>query len=209
MNTTCCRAGALDEPRRSIGSVGRPRHTRRRRARSSPPEDFGNLTGDCDGGFIYTAKDGTRSYYAVNGALTQVVDPHGLEVDYTYDDSGRLTAVDTPDGGQTHLVYDDDERLSSITEPGGRQWSFRHAANADLEEIQSPVPGSSPRVLSYALGNSHLVTGDAWGPLGTSFGYDAGSGLLTSVDRGGEVPLAVQPAALAGRGGQAITTAQA
>ncbi len=61
----------------------------------------------------------TFSYSGTSLQVTQVTDPLGRTVRYSYDAAGRLTSVTDPAGGVTRYTYDSLNRLLTITDPRG------------------------------------------------------------------------------------------
>jgi RHS repeat-associated protein len=144
---------------------------------TSPPDDFGTLTGSSTTGFIYTAKDQTRWNFDAQGQQTSIVDPDGQQWVYQYNSSGDLDQVNTPDGGVTTLIYSGG-LLASIQEPGGRQLTFSHSGD-DLTGLVDEDGNSR----TFTYDDDHHLTGDQWAPLDASFAYDA-DGLVSQVDLG-------------------------
>jgi RHS repeat-associated protein len=151
----------------------------------SPVEDFGTLTYSA-GTFTYTAKDQTKSLFAVDSSgavarLTEVEDRHSLPLRmYSYDGGGELTGVQTIDGGITTLVYASG-LLTDIYEPGSRHLSVSRDGNNNLSLITDTV--GKVRTLTYDDCH-HQVQSDAWGPWQSSFTFDPASGLLVGLGLG-------------------------
>jgi YD repeat-containing protein len=146
---------------------------------TSPANDFGTLVKNGDGSFTYTAKDQTKWNFTSAGLLSSVVDAHGLAVTYTYS-SGLLSTVQEPDGGLATFAYSSG-LLSTITEPGNRVVTLVHDGNSNVTGITAP--DGSLRTLAYDGG--HRLVNDQWSPLNVTYAYDATSGVLSSIDRGG------------------------
>lgn len=97
--------------------------------------------------------------YRPSGLIGKFTDESGAVTDITYDENGNTVTVATGTRSET-ATFDDNDRLKTLTGPGGRVFKRDYDAVGRMiaERITSAVP---QRVKTY--------------------GYDAGTGLLSSV----------------------------
>jgi YD repeat-containing protein len=146
---------------------------------TSPANDFGTLVKNVDGTFTYTAVNQVKWNFSTSGQLTSIVDPHSLSESFSY--SGNLlSTVTMPDGGVTTFTYSSN-LLTKITEPGNRVVTVTIDGSNNLTSLT--LPDGSLRTLTYD--GNHRLTNEKFGPLNTTFAYDATNLTLTSIDRGG------------------------
>lgn len=134
----------------------------------SPDGDFSTLTGNPDGTFTRTLRDGTRVEYDASGLQTAVVDTNGNTTAFSYDASGRLIAITDPVGEVTTLVYSGGH-LATITDPAGRVTTLTHDGAGDLASIQDA--DGTTRSFSYDAEHRLVSQTDKRGFV-TTYEYD-------------------------------------
>ncbi len=159
----------------------------------SPAGDFSVLSGNPDGTFIRTYKDGTVVSFNALGLMTAVTDRNGNATTYAYDVGGRLTGMTDPVGQSWTLAYDGNGMVQSITDPATRTTAFAHDTQGNLTQIIKP-DGQS---ITYAYDPQHRLSArtDERGKIATNiydeFGRLARVNLPTGETRR-IVPMAVQ-----------------
>ena len=93
------------------------------------------------------------------GRITQITDPNGKSISFTYSPAGDLTSVTDQDGGVTKFAYDSYHHITNVTDANG------HASANNTYD-------SSGRVISQTDADSKLIT----------FTYDT-TNLITTMTR--------------------------
>jgi RHS repeat-associated protein len=143
----------------------------------TPAGDFTVLSGNPDGTFIRTYKDGTIVAFDAQGLMTSVTDRNGNATTYAYDTAGRLTGMTDPAAQSWTYAYNGGGLLQTITDPATRTTTFAHDAQSNLTQIIKPDGHS----ITYAYDPQHRLTvkTDERGKVATHV-YDA-YGRLASV----------------------------
>jgi YD repeat-containing protein len=152
---------------------------------TSPAGDFGTLSQNGDGSFLYTAKDRTLFNFTSSGKLSTVVDAHSLTVTYTYA-SGNLSTITQPNGDVTSFAYSGG-MVSTITKPGNLVTTLTQDGSGNLTQVANP-DGS---LLTMAYDSVHRLVTQQLGQLTTTYAYNSYS-MLTSINAGGNT-LSITP----------------
>jgi RHS repeat-associated protein len=167
-------------------------------------DDFGRLqsltTGSGD-----LAQSIRLSYHSDSGYLDRVVDPLAGVWSFLRDAAGGMTTVTRPDLEQIGFTYDDNSNVESVTPPGSAPHLFTYTALDALETYNPPDLDGVPTPFGYSYtadaelnvitradgGTIDLDYDPASGYLSriiwpgsfgeTTFGYEATTGLLTSM----------------------------
>lgn len=103
---------------------------------------------------VYGQSDGARINRKV--FLTQIVDPQGRAITFSYDERLRLVAARDSLGLVTTLSYDsssDPLKLTSVTDPFGRVARFEYGSNGRLTRITDVLGLTS----EFTYGNNDLI----------------------------------------------------
>jgi RHS repeat-associated protein len=113
---------------------------------------------------------GQRQYF-----LTQIIDPSGNALAFSYDSSARLLAVTDALGQVTTLSYNlasDPLKLTQVTDPFGRSTQLNYNSNGQLTSITDMLGLTSQ--FTYSTDGSDFIT-NLTTPYGTSnFAWDNG-----------------------------------
>jgi RHS repeat-associated protein len=163
-------------------------------AYTSPPGNFGTLTGNSTIGYTYTANGQIQEKFDSNGLMTSVKGTDNFTTTYAYDSGSRLTKVVAGDGSTATLAYDSTNHLlQTITEPGGRTLTVAESASGGVGRLTQLVDAAgNTRTMAYDS-TLHL-TSDAWSPYSSAFGYDTTTGRLNNVDLGSGTTYGITPA---------------
>ena len=147
-----------DDPRSAGGSVSRyvsgggydsyTGYNSTTGAFTPEPEDAAVLSRTKTGAIVYTralADGGVETYAASNGAatyprlvfMTQLTDPQGNSISFSYDSQLRLASVTDATGRQTTFTYGNSNPLlvTTITDPFGRSAQLAYDGNGRLSQI--------------------------------------------------------------------------
>ncbi|KAI9129302.1 FG-GAP-like repeat-containing protein [Acaryochloris sp. CCMEE 5410] len=103
----------------------------------SPGDDFSTLEKLADGTFRRTLKDQTVYSFNTENQLVSVRDRNGNETRYLYDIEGRITKIIDPVGLETAFTYTNNH-VSTITDPAGKQTLLEHDEAGNLIRITDP-----------------------------------------------------------------------
>ncbi|HVX60439.1 MAG TPA: Calx-beta domain-containing protein, partial [Pirellulales bacterium] len=130
---------------------------------------FATLAAATGGGYTLTDKQGNVENFDASGNLLSKVDPDGNKTQFTIS-GGLIQQITDPEGRTTTFTYDTTDytqpMVSSVTDIDGRTTSYTYqsvAGHYQLASITRPAPGN---------GEAQPVT---------TFGYDATTGLETSM----------------------------
>jgi len=125
----------------------------------------------------------TSLAYNVEGFLSSVTNPANQVTGFGYDLSGRLVSQTLPDTRVINYNYDLNGNLSSVTPPTKPNHSFAFN-NFDLTSSYTPPAlGTSNVTTQYSYDNDKRLTLITRPDAKTiSFGYDAVSGLLSTIN---------------------------
>lgn len=96
-------------------------------------------------------------------SLSQILDPYGNALNFTYDGSGRLTVIADNTGvvdrdGLT-LAYDGGGRLTSVSDWDSRTWTYAYDSNNRLVSVTNPLI----ETITYSYFNDgDLLTAVTW-----------------------------------------------
>ncbi len=125
------------------------------------------------------------------GRLSEMADPNGNTMAFSYDVAGRLTTVVDTLGRPVTIAYNVDDQVSSITDFAGRQVVYEYYSvldtlgnEGDLKSVTSPVVVGTPNANDFPTGKT------------TVYSYSVGSpdnalnhNLLTITDAKGQTYL--------------------
>ena len=88
---------------------------------------------------IIDASGRELQFLIANDRVSQIRDPIGRTVSYSYDNNGRLRVMTDPEGGTTQYTYDTQGNLLTITDPRGIQYIQNHhgASNRVLRQVMA------------------------------------------------------------------------
>ena len=134
-----------------------------------PPHIFSTLMTNPDGTFTLTEKDGMLRQFSQEGWLTEIIDPKGNALSFSYDSNGFLTTItDTSDRAVTftkgadgrvanltnpllgafQFFYDTSGNLTGITDPTGNRTNFQYDTKRNLTAVVDPQ-GNTQTAVSY------------------------------------------------------------
>ena len=118
----------------------------------------------------------TLYQYDLDKALTKILRPDGLSIDFTYDAAGRLSKQTTPEGQTAYGYHVTTGKLVSLDTPDGLGLDYTY--NGALL-TQTAWSGAVAGTVGFSYDNDFRVTGvNVNGTNSIAYGYDADS-LLT------------------------------
>jgi len=120
---------------------------------SPPPGVFDILTWNADGSYTLERKDHITYLFAPTGQLMNIADTNGNTINLTYT-GNNLTQVTDPSGRELTFTYDAAGRIISITDPTGRILSYTYDANDNLVRYTDPAGGE----FDYTYDENHWLT---------------------------------------------------
>lgn len=156
-------AGATVSVRRADGRV--LRYTRNADLTYSPPLGvFDALVKNGDGTFTFTLTNQVAYSFSSAGALTQIGEPAGNHLAFSYS-AGNLTTITDTVGRTVSLSYDGSNRLTQIQDPLGRKVTYAYDGSGRLATVTDKIgnaTGQNPLQhqwkYAYDGASSHLTT---------------------------------------------------
>jgi RHS repeat-associated protein len=148
---------------------------------AAPPGDFSSLVRLSDGSFQRTKKDQTVELYNTQHKLLSSRDSNGNETRYFYDASNHISKIVDPVGLETNFTLIGN-RVSAITDPAGRITRMEYDLYGNLSKVTDP-DGTS-RTWSYDDGHHMTSEIDQRGDLEQSF-YDFAGRASHSIHKDG------------------------
>ncbi|QYZ80444.1 RHS repeat protein [Methanofollis formosanus] len=167
---------------------------------SPPPGIFDILTRNADGSYTLERKDHITYLFTPTGQLiniadtngnqinltytgnnlTQVTDPSGRELTFTYDAAGRIISITDPIGRILRYTYDADDNLVRYTNPDGGNFDYTYDENHWLTSITNPR--EIQIVTNTYDGNGRVVSQSNALDAATTFSYDTKNRITTETD---------------------------
>lgn len=167
---------------------------------SPPPGVFDILTWNLDGSYTLERKDHITYLFTPTGQLvniadtngntinltyagnnlTQVTDPSGRELTFTYDAAGRIISVTDPIGRILRYTYDVDDNLVRYTNPAGGNFDYTYDGNHWLTSITNP---REIRIVTNTYdGDGRVISQSNALDAATTFSYDTKNRITTETD---------------------------
>lgn len=109
---------------------------------------------------------GVYNYAYTAGHLTQITDPNGVTVQFTYDGNGRLLTRQDSAGNTTKFSYDGVGNLTTVTNPSGGISSYSYDSRNRLQTKTDPA--GAVTTYSYDNNGNLLTAADPLGKVTTN-----------------------------------------
>ena len=123
-----------------------------------------------------TTADGVTTYFGHAGPVTEVTDPSGHVVRFTYDAQHDVMQVTDPTGAHTSYSYDAQDRVIGITDAMGHASTYGYDTNSGL---MSTTTDGNNVMSTYTYDGLDRVTMSTMGGDTTTYGYDTTTGDMT------------------------------
>ena len=113
---------------------------------------FDTLTRNADGSYTLERKDHISYLFTATGLLSTIADTNGNKINLTYT-GNNLTQVTDPSGRELTFTYNAAGQIASITDTLGRVLSYSYDADDNLIQYTDPVGGT----FAYTYDGNHRM----------------------------------------------------